>query len=187
MQRTSYRKQLVLVLAIWLGLSSNVWADISWWVGPYDRKDRPNQPGRVCSADRYTPQVHAEGGEWREVEILGNRCIFKLRSSAAVIAIYAADNDFRRLPKNSLDTLLSDLTNPQKTALRNFVLGLGYTSKEINQALPNNLGTYTLRDVVRFIIKRRHNIIYNPATNTIEEGVEDLPGYNAEDMEFAVQ
>ena len=104
-----------------------------------------------------------------------------------MIAIYAADNDFRRLPKNSLDTSLSDLTNPQKTALRNFVLGLGYTAEEINQALPNNIGTYTLRDVIRFIIKRRHNIIYNSATNTIEEGAENFPGYNAEDLEFAVQ
>lgn len=179
--------KIIPIVFLLLCLAVPALADISWWVGPYDRKDRGERKGRVCAADRYTAQVHAEGGEWREVEILGNKCIFKLRSSAAVIAIYAADNDFRRLPKNSLDTSLSDLTNPQKTALRNFVLGLGYTAEEINQALPNNIGTYTLRDVIRFISKRRHNIIYNSAINTIEEGAENFPGYNAEDLEFAVQ
>jgi hypothetical protein len=183
----TYKIIPISLLLLLLCFTSPSLADLSWWVGPYDRKDRGERKGRVCAADRYTSTVYAEGGEWREIEILGNKCLFKLRSSASTIAIYAADADFQRLPKNAMGTALSDLTNPQKTALRNFITGLGYSLAELQARFPNDLGTYTLGDVIRFMASRRKNITYNSGTDTIEEGSADLPGLKVDAVNGGVQ
>jgi hypothetical protein len=137
--------------------------------------------------DRYTAQIRADGGRWREVEVLGNKCLVKVRSSAATIQLFVADPDFTRLPKDALSMPLSDLTNQQKTRLRNVVLSLGYTTQELQQRFPNDLSTYTLGDVARFIASRRLKPRYDAPTDTIVLDGPVQPTESVDVLEGAVQ
>jgi hypothetical protein len=148
-------------------LAVPAWADVSWWLAPYVRADEFGRHIRACKIVQYWPQIQADGGTFREVEVLGNHCLVKVRSSAATIQLLADDADFRRLPKDALSMPLSDLNNQQKTRLRNVVLSLGYTTQELQERFPNDLSTYTLGDVARFIASRRLKPRYDQATDTI--------------------
>ena len=44
---------------------------------------------------------------------------------------------------------------------------LGYTPAEIQDRFPNDLGTYTLRDLLTFVATRRRTVRFNSATNAI--------------------
>lgn len=145
------------------------WAQttVSWWVAPYVRADEFGRHIRVCKIEQYAAQMRADGGGYREAEILGNYCLAKVRAGASTVTAMAADVDLQRLPKDRMDDPLSSLTNQQKTRLRNFVLSLGYTTQEVQARFPNDLGTYTLRDVLRFMATRRLKPRYDKATDTV--------------------
>lgn len=131
---------------------------IGWYIVPYSRREGP-RPVRYCAMDDHTETILADGGDWREVEVLGNRAIVKVRASAATLS--TLNGIFKRLPKNALNLSLSDLTNPQKIALRNELTDAGYSLAEIQARFGSDLGQFTLRDVLRFMATRRNKPRYD--------------------------
>lgn len=124
----------------------------AWFLCPYSLI-----PGflnrRYCAMDDFTDVIVADGGRWREIEVLGNSAIVRVRASAATLTTIAGT--FTRLPNVSLDTTLSSLTGPQQTALKNKVLALGYTLGELSAALGTDLTVITLRALLVFMKQRR--------------------------------
>ena len=179
-------KVCILVLALCL-MPAAAWADVAWFAAPYVRVPSTRLILRACAMNDYTASIRADGGDWKEVEILGNVCLVKVRASAITIATISADIRFRKFQKNALNLSLSDLTSTQKTALRNFVLSLGYTSAEIQAALGSDLGAVTLRDVLRFIASRRRMPRYDQATDTIVVDGSDHPTGDVDALEASIQ
>lgn len=142
---------------------------VGWFMAPYKRRDVGGNPGRYVSVDDFTDQVLADGGYWAESEILGNYALVKVRASAATLSAIAAAPGVQRIPGSlQLSDTLASLTTNQKTAIRNFVTGtLGYTLAEVQARFPNDLGTYTLGDLLRFVTQRRLTPRYDAATDTI--------------------
>lgn len=140
---------------------------IAWFIAPYKRRVGAFRPTRYCAMDDFTSLVRAKGGDWSESEVLGNRAIVKIRASAATITTIAATAGFKRLPKDLLTASLADLTTSQKNALKNEALDMGYTLAEIQARFPNDLGQYTLGDVLRFFATRRLKPRYDSATDSI--------------------
>jgi hypothetical protein len=139
-----------------------------WFLCPYKRDptDRPPFAGRYCAMSDFTPQILADGGRWSETEILGNRAIVKVRASVATLTTIAATPGFRRIPLARLDDPVSSLSSAQRTAIRNEITDAGYTLAELNAVIPD-LSLVTLRDVLRFMCRRRLKPRYDLATDTI--------------------
>lgn len=140
---------------------------IGWYIVPYMRRYDIYAPApqRYCAIDDYTEQIFAQGGNWTETEVLGNRAIVKVRTSDAILSVL--DTEYKRLPKNHLDDSLSDLSPAIKTALKNELLDMGYPLTEITDRFGDDFDSYTLRDVLRFIAKRRLKPRYVPEEDTI--------------------
>lgn len=143
---------------------------MAWFIVPYDTvtsPTNPNRPARQCAMNRFNEAIAADGGKWAEAECLGNHAVVKVQALAATLATIAAETGFQRLPKDLLDTSLSDLSNAQKNAIENKLQALGYNTTEIRADLGQNIGNKTLRDVIRFALKRRLKPRYDEASNTI--------------------
>ena len=109
---------------------------------------------RWCAISDLGSLYQAEGGRMHFTEVLGNHCIVKVKASEATLATIAATEGVTRIPLSRLDDSLSTLSNAQRTALRNKVLGMGYTASEVNAAFPD-LKNATLGEVLRFCASRR--------------------------------
>lgn len=141
---------------------------IGWFIAPYKRLlVGVRGPTRYCAMDDFTTLIWADGGDWTETEILGNRAVVKVRASSTTLTAINAAVGFTRLPKDALDIALSDLTNGQKQALRDEALDQGYTLSEIQDRFPNDLGSYTLGEVLRFMATRRRKPRYDQPSDTI--------------------
>jgi len=141
---------------------------VAWFIAPYVRDtSNPARIARYVIVDDLTPAIRADGGDWSETEVLGQEAIVKVRASAATLALVAALPGVTRLPVGSLDDPLATLTNQQKNAIRNRVTALGYTLSELNARFPDDLGTYTLRDLLSFIARRRRKVRYDAGTDAI--------------------
>ena len=128
---------------------------VSWFIGPYARRDRAGQPHRFWVVHDFMAQAIADaGGISQPVEILGDMAVGKVRASLTTIQAIAVLPNVDRINKDLLDESLADLTALQKQRLKDIATGLGYTLQEIQDRFPNDLGTYTLRDVLRFLGKR---------------------------------
>lgn len=138
---------------------------IGFFVAPY--KLVGGRHRRYCAMVDAQSVIAADDGDWSETEYLGNRALVKVRASIATLADIASAPNIRRLPKDALDTSLSDLTGPQKTALRGELEDAGYMLVEIQERFGNDIGAFTLRDVVRFATQRRLKPRYDQATDTI--------------------
>ena len=131
---------------------------IGWFIAPYRMKDGFNTKVRYCAMDDYTALVFADNGAWAEIECLGPGAgwtVVKVNASAGTLATIAADVDITRIPVAALDNTLASLTAGQKTAVVNKLQALGYTLPELQARFPNPIGTYTLGDVLRFVLSRR--------------------------------
>ncbi len=158
-------RKLVLTLCFW-AFTVSAFADIGWYIVPYKRLDNNTvRPYRYPAILDYTQQIKNDGGKWAETDVLGNRAIVKVKATTATLT--TIDGVFKRIPASILNNKLSSLTTAQKTALRNEMLDMGYTLAEIQEKLPNDLGTYTLRDVLKFMATRRLRPRYNQPTDTI--------------------
>lgn len=140
---------------------------LAWFIIPYRRIVTHRVPARECAIETYWELIKADAGAWSETEVLGNHAIVKVRASVTTLNTIAADVLIMRLPVAALDNSLASLTNAQKNAIRNKAEALGYTLAEINARFPNDLGTYTLRDVLRFIASRRRKPRYDSGSDTI--------------------
>jgi hypothetical protein len=130
-------------------------------------KTKPKQgsaePGRYCAMDDLTPLIRGVHGAWAEAEFLGKRALVKVLATQAVLDAIAATPGFRRIPLSVLDDPLSSLTLAQRLALRNELTDAGYTLAELNAAIPD-LANATLRDVLRFALRRRRRCRWDQAT-----------------------
>lgn len=122
---------------------------------------------RYCAMDDFTAQILADGGDWRETEVLGNAAVVKVRASAATLSTINATAGFTRIPVDRLDDPLSSLTSTQRSAIKNKVLALGYTQPELTDALGSDLSLITLGQLLRFIATRRLKPRYDVVTDTI--------------------
>lgn len=139
----------------------------TWFICPYKRRDYNNQIGRYCAMDDFTPQIIADGGSWSESEVLGNRAIVKVNADASTLSLIAGTTGFKRLPKDLLNSPLSDLTANQKQALRDEMLDMGYTEGQITARFGSELGNFILKDVLEFMATRRLKPRYDSGTDTI--------------------
>lgn len=127
---------------------------IGWYIVPYKRVlpyDGPLLAERYCEIEDYAANLNARA----YVEILGNRAIVKVRAGNAVLQALNGITGFKRLPKDTLTSPLSDLSNGVKADLRDEALDQGYTLAEIQARFGSDLGAYTLGDVLRFMASRR--------------------------------
>lgn len=150
---------------------------VAWYFVPYKRDPSAQYNAttggsvlRYCAID---DQTHTLVGleAWREIECLGNEAIVKVKGDIA--ALTTLNGLYQRIPKDALNSTLSDLTSAQKTALRNKVLSLGYTTAEVQAALGSDIGSRTLRDVLYFVCSKRRKPRYDIDTDAIVlDGVE---------------
>jgi hypothetical protein len=148
---------------------------IAWYIVPYKRQYfvewQPGQfipvamPRRYAAIGDYTAEICGAGGSWAETEILGDRCLVKVRAPAEVLA--TLDAVYQRLPKQRLDDPLSDLSAAAKQKLKNAVLGMGYSVGELQAAFPGDLGDYCLGDVLHFMASRRLKPRYDAQADEI--------------------
>lgn len=142
---------------------------IGWYIVPYKRLTGASlpMPTRYCAMGDHTATIHAAGGAWSEVEVLGNQAIVKVRATPAVLTQLNGVAGFRRLPKDLLDDSLASLSTGVKTAIRNELTSAGYTLAEVQARFGSDIGQYTLRDVLNFFASRRLKPRYDAGTDTI--------------------
>jgi hypothetical protein len=128
---------------------------IGWFFAPYKRRPA-DSPTRYCAMNDFNTQIEADGGAWREAECLGNYAVCKVRASVGTLAAIRDTAGFQRINVTLLSDPLSSLTVNQRQGIRDFLVGtLGFPLAELQERFPNDLGTYTLGDVLRFALRRR--------------------------------
>jgi len=136
---------------------------IAWFVVQYvPYNDRPNT--RRLAIDAFTRQIEADGGSWAEAEVLGNYALVKVSASTATINAIKAYGIFPATSYTGLDTLMSDLSNPEYKAIQDQLLLMGYTQAEINASLGSSLTLWrqkTFRQLLEFAATRKFNIRWN--------------------------
>jgi len=141
---------------------------IGWYIIPYKRRISTGLvKDRYPEINDYSGQIHAAGGQWAETEVLGNRCIVKVRAPVGVLNVLDAVPGFKRLPKDRLDDSLADLHPSVRQALRKELIDMGYTVHEVKDRFDNNLGRSTLRQVLHFMTRRRFVPRHNKSTDEI--------------------
>lgn len=137
---------------------------IGWYIVPYKRivpYDGPWLAERYCEIEDHRASLTSVA----YVQILGDRAIVKLRATTPVLQ--TLNGLFKRLPKDTLLSPLSDLSPAVKTALRDEALDQGYTMAEITARFGTDLGAYTLGDVLRFMATRRRLPRYDSGTDVV--------------------
>jgi len=138
---------------------------IGWYIVPYEIIREPGLTYRRVAICRYSQQIKASGGQWTETEVLGDRAIVKVRASQAVLD--GLNTVFLRVPKERLDDPLADLPLAVKQKIKNEILDMGYTLQGLQERFPQDLGQYTLRDVLTFMASRRLKPRYVEAEDNI--------------------
>lgn len=159
----------------------------AWFITPYasDVNTKP-MPSRWCRMNEFNTQIFGDGGIWEEIEAGANFAIVKVSASAATLSTIASS--FLRIPVNQLNTTLASLSNAKKTALRNKIIEMGYTSQEITNALGSNIGTKTLRQLLNFIITRRIKPRFDSVNKQIVfDGEAVTPSKTVEEVDGRVQ
>ena len=142
---------------------------VAWLIAPYKRRAHPTDVVRYCAVNDLTERITADGGEWTETEVLGDRAIVKVRASDATLNQLAGSPGVRRLPLNVLQAPLGALPTAARSALRGELEAMGYPPAEITGALGANLDRpgLTLGDILRFAAQRRRQPRYDAATDAI--------------------
>ncbi len=149
---------------------------VAWFIAPDRRVALNGHPSRWCAINEYDNIIRQDGGNWTGEECLGGRYVCKVRASVTTLQTIAADPTIRRLPKSSLGDSLSNLTTAQKRNLRDWIEECGYSRAEWQADLGTDLGAFTLRDVLRFVLKRRFQPRYLAATDAITlDGTQETP------------
>lgn len=149
---------------------------VAWFLVPY-RVDLGD--GNVGDARRYpaTDDFRDQLDAVATVEILGGYALAKVRGPIVALQALNAEPGVVHIPKAALDDSLADLTNAQKVAIRDRLLALGYTSAQLQAALGGDIGSRTLRELLRFAASRwRRPVTLDPATGDVVYEAEDWPG-----------
>lgn len=136
---------------------------IGIYIIPFTRvpKRGANLADRDCDLLITAPTLKT----WAGLEIRGNRLIVKVNASASVLT--QLDAAYKRLPKDTLNSSLADLSPAVKQALKDELQDQGYTLAEINARFPGDLGDYTLKQVLRFMASRVFLPNYDEPTDSI--------------------
>jgi hypothetical protein len=145
----------------------------AWFFGPMVRDDVLGH-GRPTRFNFIRAQSPPPGLNYDWWELLGGKCVCKVTASDAVLDQIAAIPGVDRLNKDLLDEPLADLPDAAKVRLRAFVEECGFTVQEINEHLPNPIGTYTLRQVLRFLQRRWRRWIWN-GSDIVQEPIDRAP------------
>lgn len=140
---------------------------VNWFIASYARDTSQITPTRYCIIDDYFDQIISSGGKYAYAEVLGGHAIVKVIANVGVLATIAADPRFLRISATYLAEPLSGLSPAQRTAIRNRLTAMGYSTEEISSRLTNNLSTKTLGDVLRFAASRRLKPRYDEALDQI--------------------
>jgi hypothetical protein len=144
---------------------------IGWFIVPYKRDLIRPRPTRYCAMDDFTAAIRADGGDWAETEVLGDRAIVKARAKEATLDKIASV--YKRLPVDRLGDSLTSQPAEVKTALIDELENMGYSQAELQRQFARDLGNYTLGDVLRFAAGRRLKPRYDAATDAIVcDGIE---------------
>lgn len=148
---------------------------VAWFICPMERVTHPRRVIRQCAMNRFTSAIVADGGDWAETEVLGQRAVVKVRAANATLNAIAGTAGFRRVPLAALNDPLSSLSTAQRNAVRDAILELGYTAEEINARFPTLAGA-TLGDVLRFMASRRRKVRYDAVNDVVvDDGVVVVP------------
>lgn len=161
-----------------------------WFFTQYQRWNDPTRPGLIARRHpiwiRHMDAILADGGAFMETDLPRQNVLVKVRASVSTLQAIAADPDVQRLPRDLLDDPLSTLTTAQRNALRNRLLDMGYTTAELNASLPGNIGSYTLRQVLRFAARRAFHPRYDSATDSIVESSEQFTPASPDQIDVVV-
>lgn len=167
---------------------------VAWYLAPLVREpadpDAPKGIRRVRMLPAHLAVddlIAADGGRSAWTEVLGQYVIVKVRASATTLSAIAALPNVTRLPASRLDEPLSSLGTAQKTAMRTLVRDRGYTLAEVQARFPDDLGTYTLRELLRFIATRRRKVRYDADTDTVIDDGDLQPVRPIEDVDAEVE
>lgn len=146
---------------------------LGWFIVPYKRRN-PGQipPERYCAMDDFTSQIRADGGDWDETEVLGDKALCKVRASAATLTLISNAAGFFTIPAKWIemqDSLVS-MTSGERNQLSSAVLSLGYTQAELDAAMGNTLAlwrTHVLGDLLHMVATRRLKPRYDQPTDLI--------------------
>jgi hypothetical protein len=156
----------VRMIAVCILLCSWSHANAAWFVCPY--KSVPGMSNaRYCAMDEFTPEIQSTGGSWSESECLGNHAVVKVTAPDSLLDNIRAAEGFVELPIEFLWKPLSGMPMMQQYVLIGKAQELGYSIEEIQTHFPNDLGTYTLRDMLNFILTRRYDPAWDEATQSI--------------------
>jgi hypothetical protein len=142
------------------------WACAAWFVCPYQPCESMSAC-RYCAMDDFTARLNAVGGSWSESECLGNHAVVKVTAPDSLLDKIRAAEGFVELPIEFLWQPLSGMPLMQQYVLIGKAQELGYSIEEIQTHFPNDLGTYTLRDMLNFILTRRYDPAWDEATQSI--------------------
>jgi hypothetical protein len=132
--------------------------EIAWYIAPYKRWERApkSRPTRICAMDDYTDQIiKKDGGNWREVEILGNRAVVKVKAETTTLA--TLDSVFLRIPGKELNDSLATVDASKKTSIVAQIADMGYSDTEVRAkfGVQKDLTQFKLKDVLEFMATRR--------------------------------
>ena len=145
---------------------------LQWFMVDYKRRDLGSKPGRYCAMDDFNTQIQADGGDWSETEILGDKALVKVNASPTTLTTIGNTAGFFGIPAKwvTLTDDLSSMTAGERNQMQNAILSLGYTKAEIDGAMGNTLALWqqnTLDDLLSLCAIRRLKPRYDTPTDTI--------------------
>lgn len=135
---------------------------MAWFIVPYRLRQRGERVIRYCAMDDYTRAIHAEKGAWDEIEIVGNQALVKVEAPTAVLNQIRRDLDFFEIINN-----LQDADPDTLNSIREKMQSLGYSDKEIQTTLGDDLSVVTQKQVVEFCAQRSQMGYYDAARGEV--------------------
>ncbi len=125
----------------------------------------PEMPTRNVGVDEWSEQIWADGGDWDEIEVGGNRALVKMGASAATLDAIEAEGHYRFPVRKNSDSL-SVLSKQQIGQMTRELRRMGFTNQEIDTALPD-LSTFVFVDYLDFARQRRFKPFYDETTDEV--------------------
>lgn len=135
---------------------------MAWFIVPYRLRQRGERTIRYCAMDDYTRAIQAEKGAWDEIEIVGNMALVKVDAPTPVLNQIRRDPDFFEIVNN-----LQDADRDTLNGIREKMQSLGYSEKEIQTTLGDDLSVVTQKQVVEFCAQRSQMGYYDAARGEV--------------------
>lgn len=152
----------------------------AWFLAQSERYTDPDYPVAYRHAIwlRWMSQILAQGGTFYDEEGNGSEYVVKVVNvTQPLINQISGDPGVTKLPIDDLNSTFAGLTTNQKNSVRAKITSMGdITTTEWDTKFPGDLGQYTLRQVLNFVLGRRKQPRYNSGTDTITwTGTQETP------------